>query len=220
MPSKSRGFTLIEIMLVMVIIGCAVGVVVLSMPGVGSRDDGDIKTQSERLQALVSQVAEQAMLEGRTIGLRIDPTGYQFMVRQKKSTDQAVTTESANSNQIATAWEDQVWVRYEKDKLRTNATFPEGTEVDLELGGLALDNEENRVGLEKVDWFSQRDETNPEPQILLLPGGEITPFELTLTPPTDENANAQDKNYIQLRGDETGQVRVLTRAEVETEEKE
>ncbi|GAB3241585.1 type II secretion system minor pseudopilin GspH [Pseudaeromonas pectinilytica] len=217
MPSKSRGFTLIEIMLVMVIIGCAVGIVVLSMPGVGSQGDGDIKTQSERLQALVSQIAEQAMLEGRTIGLRVDKSGYQFMVRQQKSADQAVTTES---NQVATAWDDQVWVNYEKEKLLTKATFPEGTEVELELGGLALDNEENRVGLDKVDWFSQRDETNPEPQILLLPGGEITPFQLTLTPPVDEDANELDKNYIQLRGDETGQVRVLTRSEVEAEAKE
>ena len=217
MPRKSRGFTLIEIMLVMVIIGCAVGIVVLSMPGVGSQGDGDIKTQSERLQALVSQIAEQAMLEGRTIGLRVDKSGYQFMVRQQKSADQAVTTES---NQVATAWDDQVWVNYEKEKLLTKATVPEGTEVELELGGLALDNEENRVGLEKVDWFSQRDETNPEPQILLLPGGEITPFQLTLTPPVDEDANELDKNYIQLRGDETGQVRVLTRAEVEAEAKE
>ena len=84
MLMRSRGFTLIEIMLVVVIIGCAAGIVVLSLPGMGSQGDGDIKSLSDRLGATLTQASEQSMLEGRTIGVWVDPQGYQFMVRQKK----------------------------------------------------------------------------------------------------------------------------------------
>ena len=47
MPKRSRGFTLLEIMLVIMIIGCSVGIVVLSLPNI-STDGRDIKTISER----------------------------------------------------------------------------------------------------------------------------------------------------------------------------
>ncbi|MFB0953261.1 MAG: hypothetical protein QMB70_02015, partial [Aeromonadaceae bacterium] len=58
-----------------------------------------------------------------------------------------------------------------------------------------------------------------QPQILLLPGGEITPFHLILTqaaePGEDEAANSV---YRQIRGDESGKIRVLTEDEVKAEE--
>jgi general secretion pathway protein H len=219
MLKRSRGFTLIEIMLVIVIIGCAVGIVVLSLPGAGSRGDGDIKSQSERLGATLMQTAEQAMMEGRTIGVRIDPQGYQFMVRQPKTG--AETQTQNDGTVVATVWDDQVWVPYEKEKLITSGSFPEGTTVELELGGLALDPEESRLGMEKQDWFAQGgDDTNKEPQILLLPGGEITPFKLTLTQTTEGDSADTVAPFMQLRGDESGQVRVMTRADVDDEEKQ
>lgn len=40
MRKNMRGFTLIEIMLVMVIIGCAAGIVILSIPGGPSPKNG------------------------------------------------------------------------------------------------------------------------------------------------------------------------------------
>ena len=217
MLKRSRGFTLIEIMLVIVIIGCAAGIVVLSLPGMGSQGDGDIKSLSERLGATLTQASEQAMLEGRTIGVWVDPQGYQFMVRQKK---QATDGELAANTLPVADWDDQLWVAYEKEKFVTSGKFPEGCEVALELGGLALDPEENRLGMEKQDWFAQNQPLEErQPQILLLPGGEITPFHLTLTqaadPEDDDEASAV---YRQIRGDESGKIRVLTEDEVKAEE--
>ena len=225
MLMRSRGFTLIEIMLVVVIIGCAAGIVVLSLPGMGSQGDGDIKSLSDRLGATLTQASEQSMLEGRTIGVWVDQQGYQFMVRQKKAeasstlgsdADSASSEQPANSLAVAN-WDDQVWVPYEKEKFITKGAFPEGSEVELELGGLALDPEENRLGMEKQEWFTQSKPLEErEPQILLLPGGEITPFHLTLKQVTEGDEAIE--TYRQIRGDESGKIRVLTEDEVKAED--
>ncbi len=225
MLMRSRGFTLIEIMLVVVIIGCAAGIVVLSLPGMGSQGDGDIKSLSDRLGATLTQASEQAMLEGRTIGVWVDPQGYQFMVRQKKAKasstlgsdpDSADSELPANSLAVAN-WDDQIWVPYEKEKFITKGKFPEGAEVELELGGLALDPEENRLGMEKLEWFTQSQPLDErEPQILLLPGGEITPFQLTLKQVSEGDEAIE--SYRQIRGDESGKIRVLTEDDVKAEE--
>jgi general secretion pathway protein H len=214
MLKRSRGFTLIEIMLVTIIIGCALGIVVLSLPGVNSQGDAGIKTVSERLTAILGQAAEQSVLEGRTIGVRIDDTGYQLMVRQSRK---AAANGSDDQTSVATVWEDQVWVPYQKEKFASSGTFPDGTHTELELSGLALDPEERNLGMVKPDWFARQNEaSSKEPQILLLPGGEITPFKLTLTRNGDQGADSAQE-FAQLRGDEAGRVRLLTHADVEAE---
>ena len=234
MSCRSRGFTLIEIMLVIVIIGCAVGVVVLSIPGVGSSGERDLKSLSEQLAASIRMAAEQSVLEGRTIALQVDDSGYQFLVREAKTKpDEAQEgdkpNEDAQSNnksevkEIPTAWEDQVWVPYEKEKFAASHEFPENTKVELDLGGLALESEEAKIGQQKPDWFAQGSDeegkANPEPQIFLLPGGEITPFKLTITEvlPGDEEGG-EGHFYRQIRGDEAGQVRLLTAAQAKAED--
>ncbi|MGL4206663.1 MAG: prepilin-type N-terminal cleavage/methylation domain-containing protein [Aeromonadaceae bacterium] len=234
MSCRSRGFTLIEIMLVIVIIGCAVGVVVLSIPGVGGSGDRDLKSLSEQLTASVRMAAEQSVLEGRTIALQVDDAGYQFLVREAKSSprdgkegenpdDESQRESKGNTKEIPTAWEDQVWVPYEKEKFAASHEFPENTKVELELGGLALESDEARIGQQKPDWFGlgsdEEGKPNPEPQIFLLPGGEITPFKLTITEvlPGDD-AGGESHFYRQIRGDETGQVRLLTADQVKAED--
>ena len=205
---QHRGFTLIEIMLVIVIIGCAVGIVVLSIPGLAPGGQDDLRTQATRLTAVVQQLSEQAVLEGRVIALRDDKTGYRFMVRARKADVPVEQQKTA----IATEWDDQLWIPYVKDKVVTEGTFPTGTQVDLSLGGLTLDNESRTLGVEKQDWFARSgDDSDLAPQILLLPGNEITPFELTLTAAADSGSDSQPY-LVQIRGDETGKVEALDRA--------
>ena len=74
--------------------------------------------------------------------------------------------------------------------------------------------------MEKQEWFTQNQPLEErQPQILLLPGGEITPFHLTLTQPADpEDTDEASAVYRQIRGDESGKIRVLTEDEVKAEE--
>ncbi len=76
--SRSRGFTLVEILVVVVIMAIVVSLAILSM-GVTGRDS-QLDEETRRIEGLVDILHERALLEGRDFGLRIEPTAYEFAV--------------------------------------------------------------------------------------------------------------------------------------------
>jgi type II secretion system protein H len=74
---RSRGFTLIEIMIVVVIIGVISATVLLSVNLTGR--DRDLEKESDRLLTLVNYVREQAEMQTRDYGIVIHDDGYQFV---------------------------------------------------------------------------------------------------------------------------------------------
>ena len=75
---RSRGFTLVEILVVVVIMAVVISLAVLSI-GVTGRDS-QLDEESRRIEGLVDILHERALLEGRDFGLRIEPTAYEFVV--------------------------------------------------------------------------------------------------------------------------------------------
>jgi general secretion pathway protein H len=71
----SRGFSLIEILVVVAIVGVLALVVTLS---IGGSTDRQVRREAERFQALIGQACEQAELSGREIGVFVDTGGYAF----------------------------------------------------------------------------------------------------------------------------------------------
>jgi len=72
-----RGFTLIEILVVVVIIAIIAAVATLSIGVLG--DDREMELETERLTDTIALLQEQAQLEGRDYGLRIEGAGYEFL---------------------------------------------------------------------------------------------------------------------------------------------
>ena len=70
----SAGFTLIEVMVVVLIIGITVSMAMLS---IGS-GELPVQTEARRLQVLLGLVREESILQGRNLGLRFKADGYQF----------------------------------------------------------------------------------------------------------------------------------------------
>jgi general secretion pathway protein H len=75
---RSRGFTLVEILVVVVIMAIVVSLAILSI-GVTGRDT-QLDEESRRIEGLVDILHERALLEGRDFGLRIEPAAYEFTV--------------------------------------------------------------------------------------------------------------------------------------------
>lgn len=73
---RSAGFTLLELLVVLVLIGIIVSFAALSISG-RSLDDR-IELEAERLNQLVGLAAEEATLKGYSIGLHVDPQSYGF----------------------------------------------------------------------------------------------------------------------------------------------
>lgn len=72
------GFTLIEMLVVLLIVGVILGLVTLSRPRNEPRDL--LRQETRRLQALIQLARQEAILTHREIGLRRDAQGYQFLV--------------------------------------------------------------------------------------------------------------------------------------------
>jgi len=74
---RSQGFTLVEIMVVVVIMAIMVSLAVLSI-GVSGRDS-QLDEESRRIEGLLDLLHDRALLEGHDFGLRIEPTAYEFV---------------------------------------------------------------------------------------------------------------------------------------------
>jgi general secretion pathway protein H len=74
---RSKGFTLVEILVVMLIIAAVISLAVLSVNSTGR--DSQLDEESRRIEGLVGLLHERALLEGRDFGLRIEPAAYEFV---------------------------------------------------------------------------------------------------------------------------------------------
>jgi general secretion pathway protein H len=74
---RSKGFTLVEILVVMLIIAAVISLAVLSVNATGR--DSQLDEESRRIEGLVGLLHERALLEGRDFGLRIEPAAYEFV---------------------------------------------------------------------------------------------------------------------------------------------
>ena len=75
---RSRGFTLVEILVVVVIMAIVVSLAILSIGTTGR--DSQLDEETRRIEGLIDILHERALLEGRDFGLRIEPTAYEFAV--------------------------------------------------------------------------------------------------------------------------------------------
>jgi general secretion pathway protein H len=72
----SRGFTMIELLVVVVIVGVLWATVTFAIGTVGG--ERQLERQAEQMRALVAFACEQAELSGREIGVSFNTRGYRF----------------------------------------------------------------------------------------------------------------------------------------------
>jgi general secretion pathway protein H len=194
---KNAGFTLLEVMLVLLIMGLATGAVVLSYSGENGQDL--LKKQTQRLQVVFNMASDYAVLNQRQLGLRVedDDNRYYFMYLD----------------------EEQEWQKLELDNTFAEHTLPEMFSLELYLTGLPWETEGNlfssgvfdeelSVSNEGVQIGTEEDKKLDPPQIFIFSSGEITPFSITLAfepdfgneLPTYFRVNGQDSTPLTTEG--------------------
>ncbi len=72
---RSRGFTLIEILVVLALIALLTGMAVMSTGIVGD----PVTREARRLAATLRLAVDESRLQGRVLGLRLDSEGYSYL---------------------------------------------------------------------------------------------------------------------------------------------
>ena len=178
-----RGFTLIEMMVVLLIIGIVVSSVVLSI------NTDDLKEHMEiemnRLRALINLAREEAILQDHDMALVIKEDSYSFQwydIKQEK------------------------WLAVDDGQVFRERKLPPGTNMVLLIEDLPTTEKHSRPGtsltLDVKDKEQQQEEEDVQ-RVVIYPSGEVFPFELILQ---KEDESTQFKLVADADGEVTVQL--------------
>jgi general secretion pathway protein H len=145
-PLAEHGFSLLEVLVVLLIVGITLTMATLSIgPGLG-RDRG--LNEAERLHALVALASEQAILQGIEHGLELSHGGYRIL-----------------------AYLDGQWLPLDDDPVWRPRELPDTLRVHLQTDGRSVTLPATAQGTPQVLLFSSG-ETTPYVIELSGPDGE------------------------------------------------
>ncbi|MDG1122740.1 MAG: type II secretion system minor pseudopilin GspH [Glaciecola sp.] len=194
---RQSGFTLIEIMLVLVIMGLVAAYVVVNAFGTNPSDK--LKTEAQRFHAIATMASDFAVLNQLQFGLVIDD--------QRKSYHFVTLDDTDN------------WVPVEQNKAFTERELDSNYAVKLQLDGFEWESEDSlftdnalfdetlSVSSDGVQIGNEEDIPPPPPQILFLSSGDVTEFTLTFefADPQlgDDTFSVSSQGYLPLLHDLT-----------------
>lgn len=165
---SSAGFTLLEVMLVLLLIGLSASYVMFNAFGASQSDL--LKDQAQRMQVIVDMASDYAVLNQLQLGVRIE--------------------ENDNAYYFVYLDENDKWQRVEDENIYATHTLPEQFSMSLNLDDLPWDVEDRlfdrelfdenlSVSEDGVEIGNEEEKKLPPPQILIMSSGEITPFTLS-----------------------------------------
>lgn len=176
----NRGFTLIEILVVVIIIAIISGVALMSMNLIG--DDRELDTERKRLATLIELVQDEAVMQGREFGLELMESTYRF-----------VEFDPFESR----------WTEIQDDDLFRLRQMPEGIEFELYVEDKRILLERDAKSIEDPDEaeMSVNAETYA-PHVFVFSSGESTSFEIRLKRPLNDQ-------QLAMRGNVLGEIEFL-----------
>ena len=152
-----QGFTLIEVMLVVVLIGVMASVIQFNVGSNGP--DEKLKQASARFAGVFDLAAEYSMLNNLELGLYIEDNQYRFL-----------------------GYDGVRWTELTDNPILANHPLGKEIEISLQLEDLPIEEAQlfdaSTFKVEE-DGFEKEEEKPIIPQVYILSGGDITPFSLS-----------------------------------------
>ncbi|WP_081813544.1 type II secretion system minor pseudopilin GspH [Marinobacter sp. HL-58] len=172
--ARHSGFTLIEILVVLVVVGLLAALAVMTMGG--SSRDREMENEIRELYLLMQTVSEQAVLNNTELGLILEDDGYRFVAWEDQSGEWKVPGEPMFRLRSFPEWitvteyieNDTPRLASEEDRLRPDVVFfssGETTPFELEF---TLGRDDSRMhtiasnGFSPMEWRYPGSEGNDE----------------------------------------------------------
>jgi general secretion pathway protein H len=158
--ASERGFTLIELMVVVLIIGLMAAGIVLSV-GVTGRDN-ELEKESDRVFSLMKYARDKAELSTREFGLYLGEYDYQFLTFDPRK---------------------GLWRPVDEDDALRARKLPDGLKLHLIVEGreVVLKAPDKKKDPSKMTKEEQEKEALAlQPHIMLFSNGDLTSFQLTV----------------------------------------
>jgi len=173
-----KGFTLIEILVVIVIISISVGMVVVNITSGGVEK----KAEEEviRLQQLLRVAHQQSVVRAEEYGVRFYKTGYRFMKYDELNKQWADIPNDRllRSRLLAEPLELDLYIE------QLSVEIPESTDDDPEPPEEVEEKDANGKTKARAPALNSIDSKIIKPQVFLLSSAELTPpFELRIRVP-------------------------------------
>lgn len=178
--AAGRGFTLLEVLAVVFIVGLVLTLAVLS---VGHNEDRVLKDEARRIAALLDLARQQAIVESLEMALAVEDDGYRFQV-----------------------FDGQDWLPMEDDAVLRPRELPDEIELKVEVEGQLVEmmkkaadaaaEKEGEAGEDKEAQEKRKKADLHLTRIFLLSSGEMTPFEIIVRYVDREGAYTVTGNAI------------------------
>lgn len=187
---REVGFTLIEIMLVLVLLSMSSVAVIVNLP---ESKDEQLEEQASRFYQLVQLLNEDALLNGMDYGIYFNQERQEYRFMQLMIDG---------------------WQPIEQSRFFTEVKLEDSIEFEMTLGGSAWADDDRLFepgSLFDEEMFVDEEKKPLPPQVMVLSSGEVTPFTFNLYP--EGNNSHRDDHAWLIRVNEAGIIQLFAPGE-------
>ncbi|MEH6454138.1 MAG: type II secretion system minor pseudopilin GspH [Psychromonas sp.] len=175
LKQSQSGFTLLEIMLVIVVLGMVSVAVVMTLPNNLIAGDS-AKWQAERFTSILQFAEDEALISGNEIGIEFTENGYQFAIYDRQN---------------------KRWMPIDVAEMQQRIELPETIAMEYNLANsvweeLTTNNNGRFIDDSSRVVIGEEAQQTLNPQVYVMSSGEVSPFSLIFS---NSDSDSSDNSF-------------------------